>query len=333
MVGPRVEPVTTVRPPRPRRMDVGGVRVGAMWGSRRAAYSMTSSGTRNPWVSSSTWASGLPRWVERLRPGPAGPRGGRLGEVAEHGQRAGRGPTGQDAQHHRGQVLGLVDDDVGQRRRALHQVGRLVEQHAVGDRPAGRSPGSWGVGPSSRARCSSWSRTPSAASDMTRGSEKSCHDEAGRVERRPGRVDVVLDRLAARHRVLHAIVRRLPGQLHPDQDAVGAATGAAWPGRRRTGRPGAAAPRPPPAPPRHRPASAGSPAGPGALRGGRGCVPDGAPQHLGHPGVALERGHGRGSTPATAAFGLSRRNVSSASPSIVVWRASISPSAGSTSAM
>ena len=47
---------------RVRRTDVGGARSGAVYGSSRAAYSMTSPGTRNPRVSCSTCASGLPRW-------------------------------------------------------------------------------------------------------------------------------------------------------------------------------------------------------------------------------------------------------------------------------
>ncbi len=53
----------TTSSPRARRTDTGGSRPGAMVGSRRAAYSMTSPGTRNPFVSCSTCASALPRWV------------------------------------------------------------------------------------------------------------------------------------------------------------------------------------------------------------------------------------------------------------------------------
>ena len=81
--------------PRGRRTDVGGSRSGAMWGSSRAAYSITSPGTRNPRVSCSTCASGLPRWPSASAHDAGRPRGGRLGEVAEHGQRAGRGAPGR----------------------------------------------------------------------------------------------------------------------------------------------------------------------------------------------------------------------------------------------
>ena len=43
------------------RTEVGGSRSTATCGSSRAAYSMTSPGTRKPRVSCSTWAAGLPR--------------------------------------------------------------------------------------------------------------------------------------------------------------------------------------------------------------------------------------------------------------------------------
>ena len=107
---------STVSSPRARRTDVGGSSPGAIAGSSRAAYSMTSPGTRKPLVSCSMCASGLPRWPQRVLPGAGRPRGGGLGEVAEHGGRAGRAAPSDGPQHHRRQVLRLVGDHVPERR-------------------------------------------------------------------------------------------------------------------------------------------------------------------------------------------------------------------------
>ena len=133
----------TVSAADPGRRGAGGPSAagsvsGAMCGSSRAAKSITAPGTRKPATSSSTSRLGVAEVGQRLRPGTGGPRGGRLGEVAEHGDRAGAGPAADRAQHHRRQVLGLVEDHVAQAGRALQQVGGLVDQDRVGQRPAGR---------------------------------------------------------------------------------------------------------------------------------------------------------------------------------------------------
>ena len=112
-----------------------------MWGSSRAAYSMTSPGTRKPRVSCSTWAPGLPRCSRVSSQERGAPRGRGLREVAEHGERAGGRAAGEGAQHHRGQVLRLVGDDVGHRRRALDEVTELVEEHDLGRGSSEPSPG------------------------------------------------------------------------------------------------------------------------------------------------------------------------------------------------
>ena len=79
---------------------------------------------------------GMAEVGQRLLPGAGRPRRGRLGKITEHGDRAGAGPSADRAQHHRRQVLCLVEDDVAEARRTLQQVGSLVDQDHVGERPA-----------------------------------------------------------------------------------------------------------------------------------------------------------------------------------------------------
>ena len=106
-----------------------------MAGSSREAYAMTSRGTRKPAVSSSTTASGLPRWASASSQLPRRPRRRALREVAQHRRRTGRAAAAHRAVLHRRQVLRLVEDDMAQRVRTRHQVGRLVDQHRVRRRP------------------------------------------------------------------------------------------------------------------------------------------------------------------------------------------------------
>ena len=73
-------------------------------------------------------------------PLPAGDArvGGALGEVAEDRQRLAAGPAHRHPQLHRGEVLGLVDDDVAEAPEAgVDQPVRLVEQRDVGRRHVG----------------------------------------------------------------------------------------------------------------------------------------------------------------------------------------------------
>ncbi len=80
---------------------------------------------------------GLGQVLQHVGPVARCPGRGGLGEVAEHGERAGGGPPAEGAQHHRGQVLRLVDHDVRHGLGPVQQVGDLVEQHQVRRRPAG----------------------------------------------------------------------------------------------------------------------------------------------------------------------------------------------------
>ena len=206
-------------------------------GSSRAAYSITSPGTRKPRVSSSTWASGLPRWAERLGPGAGRPGRGRLGQVAEHGQRPGRGAPGQRAQHHRREVLRLVGHDVAPATgcaRPGRPPRRGVRRPAATSGPRRASRGGFAH---SSAACSSGSRIPSAAAgeEVRRRTAAATRSRAGSTAGHSS-FDVVLDRLAARHGVLHPVVGGVAGELHLHQDPVRQ--------RLRQHRPGGAVPDP-----------------------------------------------------------------------------------------
>ena len=123
-------------------------RVGAIVGSRRAAYAITSPGTRKPRVSSSTVRRRAGRGGRSASSQlPTDHGGGGLGEVAEHGHRAGGGLPPDRAQHHRREVLRLVEHDVAEAGGALDQVGRLADQDRVVQRPLAPCRGPWPAWP------------------------------------------------------------------------------------------------------------------------------------------------------------------------------------------
>ena len=205
--------------PRCRRTECGGVSAGAMVGSSRAAKSITAPGTRKPATSSSSTASGMPQVVQALGPGTGRPRGGRLSKITEHGDRAGAGPAADRAQHHRRQVLGLVENHVTEARGPAEQVRGLVDQDHVGERPSG------GTDRSGRPRHHDQLLLLGGQDAAGRGFQElgvgqQSQDQLRRLQRRPERGRVRLDRLAAGHRVLDPVVGGVAGGFHPQQHLV-----------------------------------------------------------------------------------------------------------------
>ena len=103
-----------------------------MTGSSRAAYSMTTAGTRKPRSSTTRSWLLLAEVAQRDVPRRGRPRRRALGDVAEHGGRTGRAAAADSPQLHGREVLGLVEHDVTEARSAPHQVAQLVEQGHVG---------------------------------------------------------------------------------------------------------------------------------------------------------------------------------------------------------
>ena len=141
---PRVRPGRTTGAPRP----------GAMAGSSRAAYSITSPGTRKPLVSCSMCASALPRWRSAVPQEPVA-----------HGVVAwARSPStvAEPVEQRRPTARSII----GERSCASsattwprlgvrsHEVGGLVDQHRVGQRPP-RAAGLLGGRAHSSSACSS----------------------------------------------------------------------------------------------------------------------------------------------------------------------------------
>ena len=255
---------------------------------------MTAAGTRKPAVELLEHGVRLAEVPQRRVPGRRGPRRRALREVAEDGRRAGGAAAADRPQLHRGEVLRLVQDDVPEARRALEEVGDLVEQDGVGRASSGRAPGDRG-------------RLPRAAAAARR--RRGCRRRAAQERRRrraaaragvPGRPPARARRRSratspgAGHRVLHAVVGGVAGVLHLHQDRRAPAAAAASPGRRRSATPAVAQLLDDLARPRTRaPASGATRAAPRAPRWPADVRPHGAVQHLGHPGVALERGRRR----------------------------------------
>ena len=274
--------------PRLRRTEVGGARSGAMCGSSRAAYSMTSPGTRNPRVSSSTCASGLPRC----------PSASAQDRVAHGVVACARSPS-------------TVSDPVALR--------RPIARSIIGDRSCASSTTMWprdgvrstrsaasssstasardqGVVPGealglshSSSRCSSSVRMPSAAAASASASEsRRCTSLAGSTAGH----SVAAYSLTGLLRATAACTRssgESPSSSIRTQDAVGEGLG-----QHRAGR---AVPHPAGAQPRddllglvgRDPEPARAPRQHQALGGGADVGPHGALEHGGQPPVALER--------------------------------------------
>ena len=261
-------------------------------------------------------ASGLPRCRSAVVPVGGRPRRGALGDVAEDRRRAGRAAPADRPQLHRGEVLRLVEDHVAEARRALEQIGRLVDEHGVGRGPRrrcrararGLRPGS---SPAHRRRAG---RRAAAASEA--GSESSRSTTLDRVDRRPDRVDVRLHRRrCGRRRPARGRPVASPAGLHLDQHRVGeplrqrGAGGAVADCRGGAARPSTSARSYAGTRQRREPRTTTS----GSV-GARSERPDGAPEHLRHPGVALERGDvGRVVAAAPAPARHERRRRSPAS--------------------
>ena len=165
-------------------------------------------------------AAGLPRCAQRLGPVVGGPRRGALGDVAEHGGRAGRAPAADRAQLHRGQVLRLVEHDVAEARLALDQVGGLVDEHRVGQRPRrglrARGPASaTAAAPARPGRGPRRRRGPAPPGRTAAPSPPA----PGRPPAR-ARSTAPAHRHAARHRVLDPVVGGLAGRLHLGEQRV-----------------------------------------------------------------------------------------------------------------
>ena len=291
-VGTRRARGTTASSPRERRTDVGGSRSGAIVRQQPGGVLDHLAGHPEPAGELLDVRVGLAEVAERLGPGPGRPGRGGLREVAEHGERAGRGAPGQRAQHHRREVLRLVGDDV-RRATACARRGRRPRRPAP-RRPAtsASSRGSSAASPTAAAPARRRSRSPSARGGEEVGVRQQPPHQPGRVDGRPDRVGVVLDRLAAGHGVLHAVVGGVAGELHPHQDPVRQGLGhhrargaVPHPARAQRGDELLDLVRRDPPPPRA--ARHDEPLG-----RRRHVRPERAAQHLGQPGVALERGHG-----------------------------------------
>ena len=172
-------------------------------------------------MSSSITASGLPRWASASAHESRRPRRRPLGEVAEHRRRAGGAPPADRSQLHRRQVLRLVDDHVAETRRALQQVGELVDEGGVGGRPPRRRGAAWRRFGQRRPACSSSVRTPSAARASASVSVNSSNSTCCglRPRARPARCRPSPP--AAGDRVLDPIVGGVAVGLHPQEHRVG----------------------------------------------------------------------------------------------------------------
>ena len=82
---------------------------------------------------------GMAQMRQRFVPGASCPRSRRLCKITEHRDRAGACSTSHGSQHHRGKILGFIEDQMAAARRTLQQVGCLIDQDHVSERPAGRA--------------------------------------------------------------------------------------------------------------------------------------------------------------------------------------------------
>ena len=163
---------------------------------------------------------GVPEVEQALGPGTGRPRGGRLSKITEHGDRAGAGPPADGAQHHRRQILGLVENHVTEARSPAEQVGGLVDQDHVGERPAGRAHRSGRTLHHDQLLFLGGQDAGGRRLEEL-GVGQQSQDQLRRLQRRPERGRVRLDGLAAGHRVLDPVVGGVAGGLHPQQDLVG----------------------------------------------------------------------------------------------------------------